>query len=113
VKWQNSAILYEQFTLLLANVIDKVANCGVTFSGGKIDLAHHEGRAKLALYDTLAFSDAVGMADKMTSEDDTLIVTTADHAHVMSIAGYPSRGNPILGKLFALVSVYTQFIGLL
>ena len=62
-------------------------------------MGHHEGRAKLALYDTLAFSDAVGMADKMTSEDDTLIVTTADHAHVMSIAGYPSRGNPILGRV--------------
>ena len=75
-----------------------VANYGATLLGGRIDMGHHEGRAKLALYDTLAFSDAVGMADRMTSEDDTLIVTTADHAHVMSIAGYPSRGNPILGK---------------
>ena len=33
----------------------------------------------------------------MTDINETLILVTSDHAHVMSIAGYPVRGNPILG----------------
>jgi len=44
-------------------------------------------------------SDAVRVASEMTSEDDTLILVTADHAHTMYFAGYPVRGNPILGKV--------------
>ncbi|XP_053394037.1 alkaline phosphatase-like [Mercenaria mercenaria] len=67
--------------------------------GGNIDHGHHGGRAKMALYDTLAFQDAVQEGASMTSESDTLIVVTADHAHTMTIAGYPSRGNNILSKV--------------
>lgn len=29
----------------------------------------------------------------------TLILVTADHGHVFTIAGYPTRGNDILGKV--------------
>lgn len=65
--------------------------------GGRIDHAHHFGNAYRALDDTLALSDAVRVAAEMTSSDDTLILVTADHSHTLQIAGYPARGNPILG----------------
>jgi alkaline phosphatase len=65
--------------------------------GGRIDHAHHAGNAYRALTDAIALSDAVRMAAQMTDARDTLILVTADHSHVMTIAGYPARGNPILG----------------
>lgn len=65
--------------------------------GGRIDHAHHAGNAYRALTDTIELSDAVRAATSMTDARDTLILVTADHSHVMTIAGYPARGNPILG----------------
>jgi alkaline phosphatase len=67
--------------------------------GGRIDLAHHEGNAFRALTETVAMSDAVRAAMQATSPDDTLILVTADHSHTLTFAGYPERGNPILGKV--------------
>nr|WP_238978765.1 alkaline phosphatase [Lysobacter arseniciresistens] len=66
---------------------------------GRIDHAHHDGNAFRALGDTIALSEAVEVARRMTSVDDTLVIVTADHAHTMTFAGYPVRGNPILGKV--------------
>lgn len=65
---------------------------------GRIDHAHHAGNAYRALTDTIALSEAVEVARAMTHERETLIIVTADHSHTLTIAGYPSRGNPILGK---------------
>ncbi|MDQ8181343.1 alkaline phosphatase [Pelagicoccus sp. SDUM812005] len=65
--------------------------------GGRIDHAHHAGNAYRALADTVALSDAVRVAREATSEEDTLIIVTADHSHVFTMAGYPARGNNILG----------------
>ena len=67
--------------------------------GGRIDHAHHSGNAHRALTDTIALSEAVAVAASMTSADDTLIMVTADHSHTMTFAGYPVRGNAILGKV--------------
>jgi alkaline phosphatase len=64
--------------------------------GGRIDHAHHAGNAYRALTDTIAFSDAIRAVAAKVSPD-TLIVVTADHSHTFTIAGYPVRGNPILG----------------
>ena len=58
----------------------------------------------MALYDTLAFQDAVQKGANLTFENDTLIIVTADHAHTMTMAGYPSRGNNILG-IFSLFKI--------
>ena len=66
---------------------------------GRIDHAHHAGNAWRALSETVALSDAVRVATKATSVDDTLILVTADHSHTLSFVGYSRRGNPILGKV--------------
>jgi len=67
--------------------------------GGRIDHAHHEGNAYRALTETIELSNAVRAAAEMTSADDTLILVTADHSHTLNFVGYPTRGNPILGKV--------------
>ncbi len=64
---------------------------------GRIDQAHHAGNAFRALTDTIELSNAVRKTIEKTNDRDTLIVVTADHSHTFTIAGYPQRGNPILG----------------
>jgi len=68
------------------------------YAGGRIDHGHHAGRAKYALEEVVEFNEAVEKVVSMTDSGDTLVVVTADHSHVMTIGGYPSRGNPILGQ---------------
>ncbi len=65
--------------------------------GGRIDHGHHINNAWRALTETIAMDEAVRVAAEMTSADDTLILVTADHGHPLTIAGYATRGNPILG----------------
>nr|AJW76724.1 alkaline phosphatase 4 [Spodoptera exigua] len=65
--------------------------------GGRIDHAHHDNFAELALDETLEMDKAVARAAELLSEDDSLIVVTADHAHVMAFNGYSRRGHDILG----------------
>jgi len=69
---------------------------------GRIDHAHHAGSAHNALTDTIEFAKAVQAAVDSTNPEETLIIVTADHSHVFTIAGYPKRGNPILGKVVAV-----------
>lgn len=65
--------------------------------GGRIDHAHHAGNAKRALLDAIEMAKAVKKAYEMTDPENTLIIVTADHSHTFTIAGYPHRGNDILG----------------
>ncbi len=52
--------------------------------------------------ETVALDLAVETAVSLLSEDDrldeSLIIVTADHAHTMTISGYPHRGNDIIGR---------------
>lgn len=65
--------------------------------GGRIDHAHHAGQAGFALEEAVEFARAVQYAVDNTDPAETLIMVTADHSHVFTIAGYPKRGNNILG----------------
>ncbi|MBW8367804.1 MAG: alkaline phosphatase [Arenimonas sp.] len=76
--------------------------------GGRIDHAHHEGNAHRALTDTVAMAEAVALVMAQTDPRDTLVIVTADHSHTLSFAGYPVRGNPILGKVVGLSSEDSQ-----
>ncbi|KAJ2949264.1 hypothetical protein O0L34_g6216 [Tuta absoluta] len=67
--------------------------------GGRIDHAHHDSLAHLALDETVEYAKAVKKAQALTDPEDTLIVVSSDHAHTMTVAGYPSRGNDILGTV--------------
>lgn len=65
--------------------------------GGRIDHGHHDGYPGYALLETQAFAEAVSIALDKVDLAETLILVTADHSHVFTIGGYPTRGNPILG----------------
>jgi len=65
--------------------------------GGRVDHAHHAGNAYRALTDAIAVAEAVQTAYDKVNPEETLIILTADHSHVFTIAGYPARNNPILG----------------
>jgi len=69
--------------------------------GGRVDHAHHEGNAARALRDAQIFAEAVAKADAMTNDSDTLIIVTSDHGHTLTFAGYPRKGNNILGLVNA------------
>ena len=55
--------------------------------GGRIDHAHHDVWANIALDETIAFDEAIETAFNMTNNQETLIIVTADHGHTMSFAG--------------------------
>uniref|UniRef100_T1D3W2 Alkaline phosphatase n=1 Tax=Psorophora albipes TaxID=869069 RepID=T1D3W2_9DIPT len=65
--------------------------------GGRIDHAHHQNHAHLALMEVVELDRAVERALGMVDLEDTLIIVTADHSHAMTFNGYPDRGNDILG----------------
>ncbi len=88
-------------TEMTSKAIDILSNNKKGFflmvEAGRIDHAHHDGNAFRALTDTVELSNAVKLAKSKVDLNDTLIIVTADHSHVFTIAGYPARGNNILG----------------
>lgn len=67
--------------------------------GGRIDHGHHAGRAELALEEAREFDKAVRLVLDRVDMSETLILVTADHSHTLTISGYPTRGNDILGAV--------------
>ena len=90
-------------TEMTSKAIDVLDNNAKGFflmvESGRIDHGHHAGSAYNALTDAIELSNAIQTAIDSTDPDETLILVTADHGHVFTIAGYPKRGNPILGKV--------------
>jgi alkaline phosphatase len=86
---------------MTASAIDRLAKNPhgyfLMVEGGRIDHGHHDGKAAYALSETQEFARAVQVALSKVDLSNTLILVTADHSHVFTIAGYPTRGNPILG----------------
>ncbi len=67
---------------------------------GRINSAHISTQANRALSETLALEDAFEALTELMSEtemEETLLIVTADHSNTMTLAGYPPRGNNIIG----------------
>ena len=58
---------------------------------GRIDHGHHATNAFRAITDAEEFDKAIGAALMRVDLRDTLILVTADHSHVFTMAGYPMR----------------------
>lgn len=89
--------LTEMTTAALARLKEGGKGYYLMVEGGRIDHGHHAGQAGYALEEAVEFARAVQYAVDNTDPRETLILVTADHSHVFYIAGYPKRGNPILG----------------
>ena len=66
--------------------------------GGRIDHGLHHGNPRRALEELLAMEEAVTETLEEVNLEETLVVVTADHSHVMTMNGYPARGNDIFGE---------------
>ncbi len=86
---------------MTATAIDRLAGDPdgyfLMVEGGRIDHGHHDGKAAYPLSETQELARAVQLALGKIDLSNTLVLVTADHGHVFTIAGYPTRGNPILG----------------
>jgi len=92
-----------EMTIKALNILDNnPKGYFLMVESGRIDHGHHAGNAYTALTDTIEFAKAIKETIKNVDMKNTLIIVTADHGHVFTIAGYPKRGNPILGKVVSV-----------
>lgn len=102
-------------TIKAIEVLDRKNSSGYVLmvEGGKIDHAHHQNFAGLALHEVMGLDKAVEAALKKVGKD-TLVLVTADHSHSVTFNGYPERGNDILGEIiefeFKVFSKTKQFL---
>lgn len=86
-----------EMTLKALDILEGGEGYVLMVEAGRIDHAHHFGGAALALKDTVELDRAVAAVMARVDLSDTLVIVTADHSHNFTMAGYPQRGNPILG----------------
>jgi alkaline phosphatase len=71
----------------------------LVIEAGRIDHGHHDGTAYKALTETQELHETVEWLLTQVDLSETLIIVTADHSHTLTLAGYATRGNPILGDV--------------
>lgn len=88
-----------EMTIKAIEVLERKNSTGYVLmvEGGKIDHAHHQNFAGLAMAEVMGLDKAVEAAVKRV-KSDTLVIVTADHSHSVTFNGYPGRGNDILGE---------------
>lgn len=88
-----------QLTAAAITVLQKSDNgFFLMVEGGRIDHGHHGNSAYAALTEVVMFDAAIQTAINMVDLSDTLILVTADHSHVLTLAGYAPRGTSIFGE---------------
>ena len=75
-------------------------------SEGLIDQAHHDNNAWRANDQTLLLDRMVAQAEAMTSKEDTLMVVTADHGHVLTFGGTTGINDDLYGVFPFYVTLY-------
>lgn len=64
---------------------------------GRIGHAHQQSNAARALDETAAFDEAIKKVLSKINLQNTLVIVTGNRSYPLTIAGYPKRGNDILG----------------
>ena len=97
-----SEMTVKALSLLTATNANINSGFALVVEGGRIDHAHHDNFANRAMEETVAMHQAVQDAISRLKDfgilDDTLIIVTSDHSHVMTMLGYAKRGTDIRGE---------------
>ncbi|MFG2045769.1 alkaline phosphatase [Dactylosporangium sp. NPDC048998] len=92
--WTDQPTLPEMTEAALNVLQDNRNGFFLMVEGASIDKQEHPLDGPRAVYDTIEFDQAIGVAKRWAARrDDTLIVVTADHNHSMSIIGTHDRGK--------------------
>lgn len=79
--------------------------------GARVDHANHDGNAHRAFSEGVAFAEAIEAALAMVDLDETLVIVTADHDHVITFSGHCGRGTPVTGLCMGISSGQVEHDG--
>ena len=91
--------LQQMTEVALARLQKNKQGYALIIEAGRIDHGHHDGTAYKALTETQELHETVAWLLTQVDTQETLIIVTADHSHTLTLAGYATRGNPILGDV--------------